>query len=844
MNKKEKAPQKTDKAPGEGKNTEARLNTINTEIDRYKEIKRKGKSKKDRNEIQKEIDRLNHEKEQIEKIREEISSSFENNNQTTNSDNETVNSETNITPASEKGASSSEVKKIGIWNKINNGFKNIFSPRKNKETIIVEDNKEGVTTDSPENTSETSPETNTASIEKGITINNPSNEVSGVEINNPESLNTTINDSKKETPIPEETISDPENETTENPTTTSPEITTTPVNENESQTTDGNDEIVGNETEIKTANKKKEKAKSSNLKFKLIGEMGIGGKISSGIRKILSPETKKEDGKTETNTASVEEEETMGDPGNEDSDVEIDNSKNLDTTISNSENETPTPETAINDSEKDTSENPTTTSPEITTTPVNENENKTTKETTPLKNKDEQTDKATLSNPENENPTGTNPETITSPINRGENREWDNRQPRVSPEMIMPFFEPQNSGFFSRMSRKAKEIMTNAYEGIYQIPRVNKLVGKMEIAYNQFWIDIKQQKASELKDRYDSLDLKNQFINQARDEMERTSQMLAENGFSGAGNMAMRADKMQREQIKIENKKDRLQTRIEKRENRIKLFTNARDAIADRLITHYERKLSPIESKLEALKEKQNEVELFCIGTDVRIDEQYSRIKQLEEIKTRIEKSFIDRGLSDRKIRKDSAVKELSQQINNLYLNVQVQKAQNAERRRIVNEKVAKIDAKAAPYRDKKNKFIRVKDNRPIDFNLKGREEIREFGGSEQTESHPRIENQNRYYYGGESDYESEGTRYDYRESSFENMENISGSIAKYNTYIETNPNKNHLKINEQELLRATRMFSSTQMTIENFKRLISQYYKAKKIPESEYIQIINNYKK
>lgn len=53
---------------------------------------------------------------------------------------------------------------------------------------------------------------------------------------------------------------------------------------------------------------------------------------------------------------------------------------------------------------------------------------------------------------------------------------------------------------------------------------------------------------------------------------------------------------------------DKLQGRIENRENRIKLFANKRDAIADRLITHYEKKLSPIEGRLGMLEDQRNEI--------------------------------------------------------------------------------------------------------------------------------------------------------------------------------------------------------------------------------------------
>lgn len=428
--------------------------------------------------------------------------------------------------------------------------------------------------------------------------------------------------------------------------------------------------------------------------------------------------------------------------------------------------------------------------------------------------------------------------------NRAETTKANQEKKEENPSEINPdakriaaFVETKNKDFFGQMSDMGKEIMSNAYEGIYMTPGLNRLVGKMEIAHNQFWINKKEGKASRLKNRMDAFGLKNKSLNTGISEINNAAKILEEFGMGGSASLLVKSKKLEDSISGNENKIDKLQGRVEKRENRVKLFTNKRDAIADRLITHYEKKLSPIEGKLEVLEEKRNEVELFCIASEVRLDEQRAKITKIEEAKKKIQKSYMDAGFSDRQIRKNDVIKELESQINNSYSFIQIEQAKIATEREEINKKIVKTNKKAEPYRNRKNQFVRVKDNRPIDFKLEERKYADEFKGTESTESHPRDSGE--YVYGTENREEPSRS---YFESSFENMDRFTNLIEKYNKLVKE---KGHeiIKIDEKELSQATRLSSSNQMSTKNFKRIIEQYYKAKKIKEKEYKDIINNFK-
>lgn len=405
-------------------------------------------------------------------------------------------------------------------------------------------------------------------------------------------------------------------------------------------------------------------------------------------------------------------------------------------------------------------------------------------------------------------------------------------------EKVGVLLEPQNIGFWDKMSTKGKEVMSKAYEGIYKTPVLNRLVGKMEIAYNQFWIDKKEEKAVELKSKMDALTLRKESLSDVQQEIKNAAQELEEDGIGGSVKLMSRHKGLEVQKTKIEKKEDKLQGRIEKRENRISLYTNKRDAIADRLITHYEKKLSPIESRLEVLEDKQNKVELISIATEVKLDEQYAKLKNLEETKIRIEKKYTAAGFNERQIEKDPVIKELASQINTGYSNIQIEKGIIAAKRDEINRRVDKIDKKAEPYRNRKNEFIRVKDNRPIKMNLEERIEPREFKSNEEINSHTRNKNPEGYNYGQET--KSFQNHIEYAGSAFENMHEFSDLISSYNNLIINNEKSDLLKIDEKDLIIATKIFRTSRMTPKNFGRILGQYYKTKNISEKYYKDIIN----
>lgn len=237
------------------------------------------------------------------------------------------------------------------------------------------------------------------------------------------------------------------------------------------------------------------------------------------------------------------------------------------------------------------------------------------------------------------------------------------------------------------------------------------------------------------------------------------------------------------------------------------------------------------------------------MSSEVRLDEQKAKVKKIEETRAKIEAAYMKAGYSDKQIRKNDSIKTLNDQINNIYTGIQLEQAKIAEKRKEINAKIAKANKKAEPYRNKKNNFIRVKNNRPIDFGLKERKYADEWKGTEETEGHPREPGNDIYekQY-GYSDSENNS------EIVYKGMESFENLTEKWNILVVENSehvtdeqgmvrqSSEFLMIPPEEIIRATRMHPDNQMTKENFVRIVEQYYKVKKVEKSMYEKIINKF--
>jgi hypothetical protein len=304
----------------------------------------------------------------------------------------------------------------------------------------------------------------------------------------------------------------------------------------------------------------------------------------------------------------------------------------------------------------------------------------------------------------------------------------------------IPGFSPDNRSFFAKMSEGAKDMIDKAYEGLHEVPGVNMVLGKMEIAYDQFWLGRHEEKAAGLRDRMSALDMKSRALDVPKKELQSVIADLQEQNVPGFSSLQLKLKDIDAQKMKLANEKDRIQTRFEARENKVKHYANERDGIADKLIGYYGEKLAPMEKGLESLSTDRDQLDLSFAVMEARHNQQLESLNDLGEKKTKIERSLKMTGMSDRQISKFEAVKILDGMIVQGRASIKKERAKMSEKKTEIEEKIAAAEAKANPYRDRREEFTRVKSGRPIKMHVGPRTRVENFTGHEEVDIRTRGE--------------------------------------------------------------------------------------------------------
>jgi len=384
---------------------------------------------------------------------------------------------------------------------------------------------------------------------------------------------------------------------------------------------------------------------------------------------------------------------------------------------------------------------------------------------------------------------------------------------------------PENQGFFSKMSENGKKIASQIYEGLYKTPGVNKVVGKLEIAYNQFWIDKHEEKVIKLKNKIDNLDLKNSLLNQSKKEIESVTKGLKQQNIPGVESLQLKLKNIDRQNLKLLNKKDKIQSKFEYRDNKMKLYVNERDKIADKLISRYNEKLKPIEKELGVLQTYKDQVDLLVAVTEAEHKEQIIKLDDIEIKKIKIEKALRRIGMSEKEIKKFEAVKTLENFLTQGRKNIKVEKENLVLKKTEINKRITKVDKRANPYRDKREEFVRVKEGRPLVIKVATRKRREDFKREEEIKSHAREEE---------------------LETVEENKERLETSfyISGWNIYLQKKYGKDISNefIDQKDFLEETGLSGNHKLDFKDFRNILGKYLKYKKLSTDKFNKNINRF--
>ncbi len=288
--------------------------------------------------------------------------------------------------------------------------------------------------------------------------------------------------------------------------------------------------------------------------------------------------------------------------------------------------------------------------------------------------------------------------------------------------------EDENKGFFSKMSGGAKSIFNKAYEGIKKVPVAERMIGKMGIAYNQHWIDSHEKVATKKQVALENTETEINTLSSVRSEMVDAIQTLEQEGVSTTP-LQRGLKNIDKKTLKKMGESDKHQSKLEARVDLMTIYTNKRDHIADQAISKYDQKIEPLNLEMQRLALLREKVKMVIEETKRKNEAQRKVLSQLLDKKLRIEEAYRKGGIKDGaggitggRISKISAVKELQKVIEQGYDKLHNEEDKLFSKKLEIDIKIAKLERKANPYRDRRENLIRVKENRPIEFGIAQRE--------------------------------------------------------------------------------------------------------------------------
>lgn len=426
---------------------------------------------------------------------------------------------------------------------------------------------------------------------------------------------------------------------------------------------------------------------------------------------------------------------------------------------------------------------------------------------------------------------------------KGGNPEAEGKVPEVKWSIEM--LSVQNKSIWERMSERGKKFFSDIYDSAKsKLPDPASFLGKIGIAYNQLWMNKHEEKAAKLKGMMDKIEMQRGALEKAKDEISRVVENLKKQGIPGSESLQVKMRVLEQKDAKFLNKKDKIQSKFEDRDNRLALYKNDRDRIAKSFISKYDQKLSPVESELRGLKKELAEV---CTAGEERLKGCTEQIAGWEKQKESIRAAYKLAGDSDRQIRKDSAVKMLDRLIKSSQKNTAKLEKMLSQKKASINEEIARLDKNINPCRDRRETFVRATGIRPVRAEVGSREKGVVSSQEEGVRSSSREKEESAVVDSDERMDESEKKDEEEKEEDQKNENSADSKVEssvekekKAEVYLFINAFNQKLErklkekpefiINQKEFLKINRIEKDIKVNRKEFSIMLDKYYKKKKL--------------
>ncbi|MDD5625577.1 MAG: hypothetical protein PHG83_00215 [Patescibacteria group bacterium] len=415
------------------------------------------------------------------------------------------------------------------------------------------------------------------------------------------------------------------------------------------------------------------------------------------------------------------------------------------------------------------------------------------------------------------------------------------KNPEETSKKTAAILSPDNRKKFNEMSEKGKDIANQFFKGLYRISGIDKIVDKLKITHKQSQSDRYEKKAVEFKIQADALKLEIEELNQSKKPFDAAIENLKKQNLPGSELLELKLKDLDRQTNYLLNEKDKIQTKFEANESKMKLYTKERNKIVGKFIERYDEKLEPMEKELENLQKCEKRIDLDAAIMEEKQAKQTAEFDNKEKQKKQIEDTLRATGMSEKEIQVFPAIEILNQGLSQGYEKIKIEKENLAQKKMEIEKKIAKIDAQANPYRDKRDEFARITEDIPLEMEMEKRKRVEEFKGKEKIIAHTRQEN---------SEIINVADRKPVKEIKAEETEKnkeefeVSSYITGWNAYLKEKYNENASTelINLENFLNTTGFPKDYKLDFSFFKNILLKYCTFQDIPTDKLNQNIDKF--
>lgn len=279
-----------------------------------------------------------------------------------------------------------------------------------------------------------------------------------------------------------------------------------------------------------------------------------------------------------------------------------------------------------------------------------------------------------------------------------------------STEETAPVFNHENISFFSKMSEGGKRIANRLYEGLHRAPRIGTTVGKIGIAYDQFWLSSHKEKADDLKNKVSKLDSKTQLLDDSRKKILAEIEEVRRSMAPGTELLQLNIKSIDEQKIEALKKREELRLKLGSREDRTKKYQSERDAVADKLIEGYNEKLKRIGEQLTGLLRSKAELEALTAKTYIELRKLEESLASEDKKSEALEKTLRDIGTSEGDIAGHDVIKWRREKIYNGREKINKEIEYLAKKKADLYQEIARQTETGNVYIEKQRDLIRIKE--------------------------------------------------------------------------------------------------------------------------------------